>query len=505
MDTRHVLNIFANFAGAGCRLFFLLIFNIAYYRLLGSESYGLIGLSLSFTALASMLDFGFGYSTVREVARRATDDERAAELRTVVFTFGLVLCGCGAAIGLVIAILAPFFATHWIAVTSLSTGEVTISVALMGAILALMFPANVFHATLMGLQQQVLDNAFATAATAFRGAITIASLYLFERTPVTFFSVQLLAAMAEVFALGALTWQLLPSVPPGGLRFDIECLQESCKFSSATWLAALVVQCTTMADKIILSALLPLHVFGLYSLGVTTTTILQRLAIPFTNTYSPYFVALAERGSKTAISQAYHLATQLASAVFLSVGLLLAIWAEPIARILATEPTSVDQLAGIVTILAAANTVNVLMALPITIQFAHGIAKYVLRVNLAVGLLYLTSLALLVPGHGVQTAAVLWLLANIASFLILVLMTHRMGLLRGEAWAWFSQAILLPGCGAGLVLAACLSIRPGQSWLLLPWLAISWAIALTAALLCAPKPREFVGARLRQFLASVRT
>jgi hypothetical protein len=40
---RQALNIVANFSGVAARLIFSLVFNIIYFRLLGSESYGLIG------------------------------------------------------------------------------------------------------------------------------------------------------------------------------------------------------------------------------------------------------------------------------------------------------------------------------------------------------------------------------------------------------------------------------------------------------------------------------
>ena len=44
MAKRQLLNVLANFAGVAAGLVFPLLFNIAYYRLLGTEGYGLIRL-----------------------------------------------------------------------------------------------------------------------------------------------------------------------------------------------------------------------------------------------------------------------------------------------------------------------------------------------------------------------------------------------------------------------------------------------------------------------------
>src|SRR3954462_14820178 len=158
MANRQTLNIVANFSGVGARLIFSLVFSIVYFRLLGSEGYGLIGFFTSLSALSSLFDLGLNQTTVREVARRESDPERAGELRSVVFTLQLMLGAIGLSFGSLVALCAPWIAASWFSVASLTNHEVTVSVAMMGCALALMFPANFFYGTLIGLQRQVLSN-----------------------------------------------------------------------------------------------------------------------------------------------------------------------------------------------------------------------------------------------------------------------------------------------------------------------------------------------------------
>jgi O-antigen/teichoic acid export membrane protein len=495
MINPQALNIVANFSGTGARLIFSLAFNVVYFRLLGSEGYGLIGFYASLATLSSFFDLGLNQTTVREVARREADPDRSAELRPVVFTLQFVLGGIGLLLGLLVAACSQWIAASWFSVAQLNTGSVATSVALMGGTLALLFPVNFFYGTLTGLQRQVLSNAFIIGATVFRGAISIVALNIFGSSPSIFFSAQMIASAIEATVLGGVIWRFLP-LSQHAYRFDVGLLRATWKFTSGTWLAVLFGQVTTVGDKIILSTLLPLDMFGVYSLAVTVTTTIQRLAPPFTNTYFPYFVRLAELNQTDLLWSAYRLATEVASALFLSAGLLLLIYAKPIGLLLA-DADSAEKLTVLLAVLAAANTLNVLTALPFSLQFAQGETWIALWINAVLCVLYLTSLALLVPSFGMDAAAVLWLAANAIMFPILIIMTHRV-VLKRQAWPWFARAVLLPGCGAATALAAGAVLMPGLPLLpLLIWIGLNGAVAFAAALLCAPSMRHIILARLQ--------
>jgi O-antigen/teichoic acid export membrane protein len=494
MPSRQALNIVANFSGVTARLIFSLAFNIAYFRLLGSESYGLIGFYASLAALSSLFDLGLNQTTMREVARRGADGERAGELRTVVFTLQFLLGGIGLSLGLLVALGARWIAASWFSVTQLAANEVTASVALMGGALALLFPANFFYGTLIGLQRQVLSNTLIVTATGCRGALSVAALFAFGPGPVIFFSAQIIASAIEAGVLGFVVWRWLPPSPQRP-RFDAALLRTTWKFTSGTWLAVTFAQIAMLGDKIILSTLLPLHLFGLYSLAVTVTSIVQRLAAPFTNSYFPYFVRLKEQDRPDVLLGAYRQACEFASAIFLAAGLVLIAYAAPIAQLLSTDAADAARLGWLLALLAAANTVNVEMALPFSLQFAHGITAIALRINFALCALYPAALVLLVPRYGMNAAAGLWLAANALMFPVLIVMTHRL-ILPAQAWPWLVRTVLMPGGGAAVALAAGAAIMPDLSRLpALIWIGLNGALALAAALLCAPETRKIIVSR----------
>lgn len=494
MVNRQALNIAANFSGVGARLVFALVFNVVYFRLLGSEGYGLIGFYTSLAGLSMLFDFGLNQTTVREVARRGPEtNEAAAGLRPVVFTLQFLLGGIGLLLGLVVALASPWIAS-WFSAARLSIHDVGASVLLMGGVLALQFPINFYYGTLIGLQRQVLSNAVIVAATLLRGLLSIAALFALGSGPVIFFAAQLAASALELAAAAAVVWRLLPPSQHRA-RFDAGLIGATWKFTAGTWLAVTFAQAATLLDKLILSALLPLHLFGLYSLAVTIAATIQRLAPPFTNACFPHFVKLIETGRAETVALAYRQASQAASAIFLAAGLALVVYAGPVAALVAGDAEAAAGLAVLLALLAAANTVNVEMALPFSLSFAHGNTAIALRINFALCVGYLTALALLVPRYGVDAAAGLWLAANIAMLPALVLSVDRT-ILPGQAWAWFSGAILLPGCAAAAVLAAGAAAMPSIGGLpMLIWIGLNGALALAAALLAAPETRQIIASR----------
>jgi len=496
MANRQAINIVANFSGVGARLVFALAFNIVYFRLLGSEGYGLIGFYTSLAGLSMLFDFGLNQTTVREVARRGTEShEDAADLRPAVFTLQLLLSGIGLLLGLLVALASPWMAS-WFSAARLSHHEVTASVLLMGAVLALQFPINFYYGALIGLQRQVLSNAIIVVATLLRGLLTLAALLAFGSGPSVFFAAQIAASVLEMTVAGVVVWRLLPSSPQGP-RFDAGLLKATWKFTTGTWLAVTFAQVATLLDKMILSALLPLNLFGLYSLAVTITATIQRLAPPFTNAWFPHFVKLIEQGRAEMLARDYRQASEVASAIFLAAGLLLVIYAGPVAALVAGDAQAAAGLALLLALLAAANTLNVEMAMPFSLLFAHGITWIALRINLALCVVYLTALLLLVPRYGVDAAAGLWLVANAVMLPLLVLMAHRT-ILPGQAWFWLYRTILLPGCGAATVLVAGAAVMPDLPRLpMLIWIGLNGALALAAAFLSAPATREIALRRLR--------
>jgi O-antigen/teichoic acid export membrane protein len=483
MAKRQLLNVLANFAGVGAGLIFPLLFNIAYYRLLGTEGYGLIGFFGLLVMLASLLDLGLSQTTSREIARDAIAHDRSGDLQSLVLTLAMLSCGAGLLVWLLTAASSRWLAISWLSRLQLSVDEVATAIVIMGGILAVSFPANIFNAALRGLQRQALSNAVAFMSGAWRGAATIAALYLFGPTTLTFFSAQLLLSLLEVFVLGSVVWALLPR-SAARPHFDHRLLQ-AWPFALTLWLSGLFAQLIMLSDKLVMSKVLPLDLFGLYSLAFAVAATVHRLSTPFSTAYFPHFVELVEKRRHDLLRQSYYLSTRLTSAVVLCAGLVMLIYARPIMQLLTGNPADAEIIAPVFAILLAATTMGSLTVLPQMLQLACGAAWIALRINFFQTIPYVALLLLLAPRFGMYAAAGLWLATSLVNFPIIIVMTHRVAL-QGHAWVWFKLAIVLPAISTAAVLLAGAAIVPNPSPVaLLPWLVVNYALALTVALVFA--------------------
>ncbi|MGA7120799.1 MAG: oligosaccharide flippase family protein, partial [Polyangiaceae bacterium] len=163
-------NITANFAGKLWATALGLVFPPIYARLLGIESYGLVGVWSSLTAVLGILDLGLSTTLTREMARYSTDDDESShrEMRNAVRTIEVVFWVVGAVAGAGIVILAPVVANHWVNAQHISSDLVARSIRVMGVAFALQWPMGVYNGGLLGLQKQVTANVIQVAFTTIR-------------------------------------------------------------------------------------------------------------------------------------------------------------------------------------------------------------------------------------------------------------------------------------------------------------------------------------------------
>jgi O-antigen/teichoic acid export membrane protein len=107
-------NVLANLVGAGAVSSLSLLFNYAYYHLMGAESYGLITYYLMLTTFAGMFDFSLSRTTLRELARRSVTAELSRTIRSTLTTVQLLQGSVFLLIGGLIALLAPMIASVWL-------------------------------------------------------------------------------------------------------------------------------------------------------------------------------------------------------------------------------------------------------------------------------------------------------------------------------------------------------------------------------------------------------
>lgn len=169
MKSKFFFNVTSNYAGTVWSALIQLIFVPLYIKLLGVESYGLIGFFVTLQAVIQVLDLGLSPAINREMARSSAMGPPGREIKDVVKTLECIYWGTGAAIGLTIALFSTLLATRWVNVKTIPLGDVKIAIVLMGLAVAFQWPMSCYSGGLLGLQRQALVNGLNVIFTTISG------------------------------------------------------------------------------------------------------------------------------------------------------------------------------------------------------------------------------------------------------------------------------------------------------------------------------------------------
>jgi hypothetical protein len=134
---------------------------------------------------------------------------------------------------------------------------------------------------------------------------------------------------------------------------------------------------------------------------------------------------------------------------------------------------------------------------PFYLQMAAGWTGLLVRINVALVLVYSPIIYLLSLHFAARGAAAAWLILNIIYIAVVVPLVHRK-LLRGEMYRWFVHDIGLPLLAAVTALTVLRALMPEglHAVLLLVFLAVTLLITLSAAALAASHVRAELFSRL---------
>ncbi len=489
-----VLALSANLAGSGWAAALGLAMVPLYLGLIGMEAYGLVGFFASLTTMLQVFDFGMSPTINRELARYSVQPEKAGEARDFVRTLEYAYWSLAILLGLVVALLAPWIATHWLRATQLTIPTLETALLSMAAVTLLQWPISLYQGGLIGLQRQVLFNGLWIGFTTIRhvGALIALSFY---PSVITFFAWQAFSSALYVCALAVALWRCLPPTT-GTPRFLLERLLSVWRFAAGVSAMTITALILTQFDKIVLSTVLDLTHFGYYTLANTIAGSLGMLVGPVFNVDFPRFAGLVQLERRTELNQAYHRSAQVIAALVLPVAMILVLYAEPIVLAWTRDPVVAANVAGIARILTIGSALNTLMTAATALQLAYGWTRLSVLMNLGLIIVFLPLTVFVGQTFGGQGVAGIWVAVNVIYMVVSIPLTHRR-LMGGELFQWIrvdvGRALLACGVIGALSAFAIAGLPPGFAQII--------AIAFTAIMAAAIS--AWVAPHTRQLLLGV--
>lgn len=435
-------NVIANALGQGWRAFMSLAFIPYYIQFLGAESYGLIGAFGVLQAALALLSMGMSPTLNREMARYTAGEHSTQYIHNLLRSFECICIGLAVFVSVSIGGMSGFLARNWFQVESLSTDTVASALLCMSIVLSLKFLEGLYQGALYGLQKQVWFNIANTIIVTLQSLGAIAILAWLSPTIEAFFlwqaSISLLFIV--VFAWGI--YQTLEK-PPQKAQFSKEALQDVWRFARGMLGISILSLCLTQMDKMLLSKLLTLKMFGFYTLAATVTGVIYMVSVPINSALYPHLVELVTQKNEQGATSMYHLGSQLLTLSIAPVALLLIFFADGILFMWTGKVSLVEYVAPIVSIMALGTLLNGWMSMPYHLQLAHGWTSLSLKINLVAVCFLGTATWYVVPIYGAKGAAWIWVILNSGYMTIGIYLMHRR-LIPNEKWNWYIFDLGLP-------------------------------------------------------------
>lgn len=411
-----------------------------YLRYLGVEAYGLIGVFVTLQSLLGILDLGMAPTINREVARCSAAGNMR-EAGGVLHTLAAVYWGVAVTIALLMALLAPWIAEHWLQSRQLTAETVSHAVMMMGLVVAARWPVGLYQGALIGAQRLTLSstiNIFMVTVAAL-GAIAI--LALVAPTIEAFFAWQTGIGLLYAAVMRAAAWRI---VGGGGARqFDWRTLRGVWRFTAGMGAIALSGLVFTQLDKIILSKILDLESFGQYMLATVVVSGLYVLINPVFNVIYPRMSALVAVGGVEELERLYRVGTRALASVFFPLTMILVVCAQPLVKLWTGNAHVASSVAPLIALLAAGSALHGVMYFPYALQLAYGRIGLALRINTVLMLVQLPLMVLWTIKSGAVGGAASWLMLHVMYVLLGTWLTHR-SLLKGRGAVWLLQDVGVP-------------------------------------------------------------
>ncbi len=435
-------NILANFSASIWNALISLIFVPFYIRFMGIEAYGLIGLFVSLMGIFALLDMGLSTTINREMARLVVQENKAQDMCDLIRTLEIPYWLVGVIISVIVVLASPLIAYHWVSANNLSPDSIHTTVILMGLCAAFQWPMSFYSGAMMGIQQQVLLNGINVIAATIRGLVALLILWLVSPTVEAFFCWQVIITAAHVGSIIFFLWRSLPAGTEKP-QFRYKLILTIWRFAGGMTAITIVATILTQLDKVILSRMLSLEMFGHYTLANVAASFLYRFVAPVFTAISPKLTVLVEQRANEKLIKMYHASAQLVTILVLPAALVLACFSKEILLLWTKDPVIANNTYLLMTILVLGTAVHCIYHIPWALQLAYGWTRLAFISNVIAVLILVPLLIFFTERYGPVGAACVWLMLNSGYIFVSLPVMHRR-FLSTEKWRWYIEDVGQP-------------------------------------------------------------
>jgi O-antigen/teichoic acid export membrane protein len=434
------------------------------FKQLGQDALGIIYFTLTLNALlTAILSLGINETTVREVAASHKEDPTYITklLQTASFFYwGLyVLTAVGLYAG------APWLVTKWINLDTLSPFTATRILRVLGIASLLALPRSFYMSILRGIQRMEFTNLIDVGTSALQQFGTIGILFLGGGLiKVTHWMagcyllglVVYLTVCAHFFGFKVFVPRISTSVIDRNARFTF-------RLAGITILSIIHMQ----SDKAIVSKLLPLGVFGYYSMAYSAVARGMLVSTSVSQAVFPSFSALYKQGDHDALIRQYRKLQDLLCYAVMPMFAAIPFAARPLFTFVLNAEAA-RMLLWPATFLSIGFCMNGTMSIPYVFSLAVGKPGIAVRSNTYALFAVLPVTALLVYHFGIAGAGFSWVFYHLFTYAVMMppICSQCLGM---PVWKWYLHVFRI---------FALAGLTYGGAWLIITFTGSSSILSL---------------------------
>lgn len=424
-----------------------------YITYLGPEAFGIVGFVALVQAFMGILDLGMTPTLTREAARYEAKASDPVHFRDLLRSIEIITLFLSVAIFVSVAMASSLIANYWMQAENLLTDEIAAALSIAAAVISFRFFETIYRGSLYGLQRQVLANIIAAVMATFRAGGSVVLLAYFSADIEMFFVWQACLSMLTILALGACVYSVIPKSHRSG-RFSIAVLSSVWRFASGMLAISLLSLIATQADKVLLSALIPLNDFGFYVFAAKVASIIMIISGPILSAVYPKLVQHAGMNDEVELISKLHRFAKIIVCLTAPVALILSLFSQQVIFVWSGDHDLAINVGPLLSLLVLGTFLHAQCILPYQVQLAYGWTSLSVWTNLAGVFLVLVSVSVFVPLYGAISAAWTWVILSLLYFLVSTNFTF-LRYIKSERLAFYVWDVGIPS-GVALIVAYAL-------------------------------------------------
>jgi O-antigen/teichoic acid export membrane protein len=324
-----VLNILTNYGNKLWGILSIYLFVPLYIQLLGVEAYGIISFYTVVLSIISLADLGLSSAIIKEFSTSFPEGYKYTVFKLVEKKY-LLICGV-VLMGLLLT--SNLIATHWLQTDRFSVEDLTKYVVLISFGVIFHLCSSLYYGALFGLGYQARANTYQFFWALFRTGIVVVVLRYISNSLYSYFFWQIICNIAYVLILRySVLSYFMKRIEFLAVEF-LKLPKHILIYIGGMSLISIISAVNTQMDKILISSLFTLKVFGYYTLASSLAQSPTLLGIPLATSLFPNFVKLVSEDDIIRLKSLFRISNYILNVVVFIVSLSLYIYIEDLFKL----------------------------------------------------------------------------------------------------------------------------------------------------------------------------